>query len=98
MTRRQLRVGDRVEWTSQAGGHSKVKVGKVAAVVPAGQDPSAVWMALAALPGTRHHVVRLGGAGARGHESYLVTVDGPSATSSPRIYCPRVSALTLRPR
>lgn len=34
----KFNIGDRVRWTSQAGGHAKEKRGEVVAIVPAGTD------------------------------------------------------------
>lgn len=35
----RFKVGDRVEWTSQAAGVSKTKVGEVEMLIPAGKRP-----------------------------------------------------------
>lgn len=75
----RFKVGDRVSWTSQAGGYSKTKTGSVAAVVRPGEYPDrAQFLSL----------YRGAGVGiARDHESYVVTVKGAG------VYWPRVKAL-----
>ena len=79
-----FKVGDEAEWTSQAGGHTKTKQGKVVAVVPVLVRPFTV--ARKHLEG-RYNLHDIdGGLGMRRHESYLIDVKG-------RLYWPRVSAL-----
>lgn len=86
-------VGDTVEWTSQAGGYSKTKKGKVIAVIPPNVDPFRM-----ELDG-KHYVLpdgqripynstTFGGGMARNHESYVVSVNDGKA-----YYWPRVSSL-----
>jgi len=58
-----FRVGDEVEWTSQAGGYRKTKRGVVMAVVPPGGLP-------------RLQDFRAETYIGRGHESYIVHVKG----------------------
>jgi hypothetical protein len=58
-----FKVGDIVEWTSQAAGCTRTKRGEVVEVVPAGCQP--VPMSKNRNPGN-----------ARDHESYLVRVKG----------------------
>lgn len=72
-----FKVGDTVEWESQAGSYWKKKTGKVEFVVPAGVD-------------VRRITDKLDGPGmARHHESYVVKV----GTVGFKYYWPRVSAL-----
>ena len=59
-----FKVGDEVFWTSQAGGSSKAKAGKVVAVVPSHELP--ICPAGMRLKGV-HYI-------SRNHESYLVQV------------------------
>lgn len=74
-----LKVGDTVEWTSQAGGNSRTKRGVVVAVVAAGARPNR-----SKFPALH----RWGGCGLpRSHQSYVVKVDGRG------VYWPRSSAL-----
>jgi hypothetical protein len=56
----KLLVGDEVTWTSQAGGVTKTKTGKVVHIVPPGEKPTDVRE-----PGMR-----------RDHESYIVRALG----------------------
>ena len=67
-----MKVGDVVEWTSQAGGCTRTKRGEIVAVVPARTMPDT------------SKVSRYGGGMARGHESYLVKVPG-KGTYWPRV-------------
>lgn len=67
-----VKLGDMVQWTSQAGGCTRTKRGAIVAVVPAGT-----------MPDTRK-VSRYGGGMARDHESYLVKVPG-KGTYWPRV-------------
>ncbi len=93
---KQYREGETVTWWSQAGGIGRNKTGKVVAIVPAGQDPAAVAQRLQS--GGLTFSDRLGGAGARDEERYLVLVEMPRLNDArtakkPRLYCPRVSTL-----
>ncbi len=73
-----FREGDEVTWSSQAGGHTKVKAGVVAEVVPAKGYPSRErFAALFTGNGVGIH---------REHESYVVLVGR-------KAYWPRVAAL-----
>ncbi len=67
-----MKIGDQVEWTSQAGGYTRTKRGEIVAVVPANTMPE------------MRKVSRYGGGMARGHESYLVKVPG-KGTYWPRV-------------
>jgi hypothetical protein len=70
--------GEGVTWSSQAGGHDKVKVGTVAQVVPAKTMPDR---------NRFPHLYKGAGVGIyRNHESYVVLVGN-------RPYWPRVAAL-----
>ena len=77
-----FRVGDTVTWTSQAGGKSKTKTGKVVAEVPAGAN---VWHWL---PGGFNYSRLPKGVSVRSERSYLVKVEGES-----RLYWPLVKYL-----
>lgn len=75
-------LGERVTWSSQAGGHLKTKTGTVAQVV-----------APKALPDRERFLHLYKGAGIgihRNHESYVVLVGN-------RPYWPRVAALRSTP-
>lgn len=75
-----MKIGDTVEWTSQAGGYSKTKRGVIVAVVRANQSPMCVGtfrgLDVSGMP--------------RPHESYIVRT-GPRGG----FYWPRVSQLRL---
>lgn len=73
----EMKLGDIVKWQSQANGSTKVKVGKIVAVVPAGQN---------AVAPVGYSTKNLGFGGPRNHESYLVA-------AGKLIYWPRVSKL-----
>ncbi len=77
----RYRIGDRVWWTSQAGGYATTKHGIIVAVVPARRSPL-----IGTLPAGCS--VRCDSSTMRRHESYLVRV-GRRA----RLYWPRVSDL-----
>lgn len=78
----KFQPGDTVAWTSQAGGKSKEKTGKVVAVVPANQSPR-----LFAPTGLR---LKTDALMMRNHESYLIQVG-----KSKRLYWPLVKYLEL---
>lgn len=76
-----FRVGNVVEWTSQAAGRPTTKRGEIVAIVPAGES------CLRHVPkGLRTQ--RLGGGFPRNHDSYIVNVNGQA-------YWPRVSHLAF---
>lgn len=90
----KFKLGDKVKWSSQAGGSWSHKVGTVVAVVPSGWLPGREeWPSLHTGPGI---------GGSRDHESYIVSVPAPSKVrgtgpkrrpAKPKIYWPRVSKL-----
>jgi hypothetical protein len=77
-----FKVGDRVEWTSQAAGIARTKIGAVIEVVPPNGDP-------------KSKLREMGWS--RDHESYVVRAVAQGRTSNARAatYWPRVSALRL---
>lgn len=82
-----FKVGDKVEWESQAGGNYRTKKGEVFDVINGYEAPA---------PGDYHfHKTMFDGDGSpRGHESYLVEVPGgKTPKAKPRLYWPRVSQL-----
>ncbi len=88
----QFKVGDKVQWTSQAAGSTKTKVGVVVGVVPAASSIE------------RHPVFRdwnerlcYGGGLLRNHESYLVAVEygTPQHGIRKALYWPRVKGLRM---
>lgn len=88
-----LRVGDNVTWTSQAGGNTKTKTGKVIAVIPGG--PSSAEQADKEIRSRQRagtHRSAFGGGWSRAEESYVVEVpQGPKA--KPVLYWPKANAL-----
>ncbi len=78
---RAFKVGDTVEWTSQAGGFTKTKRGVVREVVPPkGRMSSGMARGLSSIGSKRDH------------ESYIVQVT-TGAKGGVSTYWPRVSAL-----
>ena len=89
-----FKVGDRVQWTSQAGGNHKTKVGVVLAVVAPGHRSSEkACEFIHKLTRTGTHRSAYGGGFDRDHESYVVevVVGGPRAKKA--LYWPVVSKL-----
>lgn len=87
------KVGRWVRWTSQAGGYSTTKVGRVVAVVGARQNPPSV--ALLEMEGALPRDCRPlynRGEGQRAHDSYIVAVK-PTRRSKVRVYHPQVGPL-----
>jgi hypothetical protein len=85
-----MKVGDRVRWTSQAAGFLKEKRGEIVEVLPPRRNPIpklAKWQ-------QQGCISHYGGGMTRDHESYLVKVV-TSEKAKPRIYWPRVSKLVL---
>jgi len=76
-------VGDTVTWTSQSGGRSKTKTGKVVVVVPRRRPLHSLEMA-----DTSWKMGHFATYGTRDHESYLVQVG-----RSNRLYWPLVKYL-----
>jgi hypothetical protein len=82
----ELKVGDKVQWASQAAGYTKAKEGVVALVVPPSLNPCNV------IRDTEvSHVSCQFDGMARNHESYLVLVTG--VKGGKKLYWPRVSSL-----
>lgn len=81
----EFNVGDTVTWTSQAGGHTRIKVGSIEEVVPPGSLPNRAKF---------EPLFRSGGVGApRNHVSYVVRVPGKTTKSAGTVYWPRAAAL-----
>jgi len=80
-----MRKGDLVKWTSQSGGFTKSKRGRIIAVVPAGMEPERF------IPEGHKYRSSYGFGISRNHESYLVAVDGEGRG----LYWPRVRHLTV---
>ena len=83
-----FQVGNKVQWSSQAAGHIKVKEGIVARIVPVDVVPQNM------INGSElEHISRQFDGMARNHESYLVVVTGPKGGKN--LYWPRVSSIKL---
>lgn len=79
----KFQVGDTVTWTSQAGGKSKTKTGKVVMTIPAGMMLSEILGGFWATWTIKDNLLR-----ERNHESYLIQVG-----KSKRLYWPLVKYL-----
>lgn len=79
-----FKVGDRVQWESQASGSWTEKRGVIVAIVPASVSP------FRCLPGRFEGPIHRFDNSFRDHESYLVQV-----RQCRRLYRPRVSSLAL---
>lgn len=83
-----FKVGDKVQWSSQAAGHTKTKEGIVARIVPVGTEPWKIINGSELEPMSRQF-----DGTSRNHESCLVVVTGPRGGKN--LYWPRVSSLKL---
>lgn len=94
-----FKIGDFVQWSSQAGGFRKHKTGRVVAIVPSHRTPTgdrAREEGFNVYEVARQHGARsrFGGGYARKHESYLVLVEFPGTKRKPMLYWPVVSKLS----
>lgn len=86
---REFKIGDKVTWVSQAGGHTKVKSGVVEEVVKPGGRPSREAF---------ESLYTGNGVGApRQHLSYVVRVPGATSKSAGVVYWPRAASLQPAP-
>jgi hypothetical protein len=95
-----FKIGDRVKWTSQAGGYAAEKTGTVVAVIPVGRRFGLLkYLRPLNLDEARacYNTGPIDGAGlARDHESYLVEVKtGKTDAAKKTLYWPRVKGLAL---
>ncbi|MDN7577451.1 hypothetical protein QZM25_33080 [Burkholderia contaminans] len=85
----EFKVGDKVTWVSQAGGHTKVKSGVVEEIVKPGARPSREAF---------ESLYTGNGIGApRNHQSYVVRVPGATAKAAGAVYWPRAASLQPAP-
>ncbi|VWC79599.1 hypothetical protein BLA39750_01096 [Burkholderia lata] len=85
----EFKVGDKVTWVSQAGGHTKVKTGVVEEVVTPGGRPSREAF---------ESLYTSNGIGApRKHLSYVVRVPGATSKAAGAVYWPRAASLQPAP-
>ena len=88
-----LKVGDWVQWESQAGGNWTIKRGTVFEIIPPNQLPKRGKYAGYA-SGYPHHKPMFDSILSRTTESYLIEVrDGKTDKSMPKLYWPHVSKL-----
>lgn len=85
----KFKVGDLVEWTSQANGRTTTKRGEVFYIVKPWENPAVTHFNCDA----DNEVMFDGGIVGRGHESYLVSVK--NGNKKPRMYWPVVSRLRV---
>lgn len=86
--------GTLVTWTSQAGGTSREKVGRVLFVVPPHTPVEPYVLRFQRELNLLRSRVHYGGGAPRDHESYLVLVVGSSRQD---LYWPRTSSLSVCP-
>lgn len=87
-----LKVGDEVEWSSQAGGFEQKKRGKVVAVVPPGIRPYNLLSAMD-LHNRNTHAIDPRSFG-RKQESYIIEVPGKGKGAA-KLYWPLIGRLEL---
>lgn len=93
-----FKTGDKVAWTSQAGGFTKTKSGTVLVVVPAGQSATDALMEqtgcadIAEVKGA-WRLRSLEGAKPRTEESYIVETEGETPQGKPYLYWPLAKTL-----
>jgi hypothetical protein len=80
-----FKVGDKVTWTSQAGGITKTKTGKVWAVLI---DTQALWNARQSAVEQNRHTIMFDGYTMLAPKMYIVEVK-TTQKAKPRLYLPR---------
>lgn len=88
----ELQVGNRVRWSSQAGGNVRIKIGTIVQVVDAGSEPSHDKLA--------DYIVEFDRGRSRKERSYVVEVPGATKKSRPHVYWPppqKLSRVRTRP-
>ena len=83
MSEKSFKVGDHVQWSSQAGGSTKPKIGVIEKTVPAGMPVLDYTQELRWPGGPRQTI------------SYLVRVPGKTAASKGQLYWPHTSRLSV---
>ena len=83
----RFKLGDKVTWTSQAGGNTRTKFGEVVEVVPIGGYPDRTLFKTLYRGGEVGH--------SRSHETYCVKAKVEGSTRSAKIYWPLVTKLHL---
>jgi len=83
-----MKIGDKVEWSSQAQGSSTKKEGIICAIIPPRTNPRKI------IKGKDANLRRMFDGWDRDGESYIVKViPGKTDRSKPVLYWPRVSGL-----
>jgi hypothetical protein len=93
----EFKIGDKVKWSSHAGGNYTTKEGVVVRVVKAGERiRKDDFEAIACREGAGAR--KWGGSwGARKHISYIVKVSFPGTAKTPQLYWPLTSRLMACP-
>jgi hypothetical protein len=87
-----FKIGQTVEWTSQANGTTKTKRGEIVAILPERECPRMLEI-FGADYHSRYRSLVDARSLSRHEESYIVAVPGKTKRVRPRLYWPRVSAL-----
>ena len=89
-----MKIGDIVEWKSQAGGYSKRKLGKIVNIVPPHKGP--LKYIVEAKEATGASFSSTAGYGmSRDHESYVVHVPSKTGKGKGTLYWPKVRNLLI---
>lgn len=86
----ELKIGDKVKWSSQAQGCETTKEGKVVGIVKEKTDPLQIFTPLEQ---TGNYTSAYGGGMSRNHKSYIIAVKGKTDKSKEKLYWPNVSKL-----
>lgn len=89
MNSKQFEVGDTVEWTSQAGGNTRTKHGRIAEIVPPNTRPNVPKIA-----GVRQEISYVVEVSFTPHDRRGF-ITGPTRTKKPQRYWPRTAGLKL---
>lgn len=98
MNNQDFKVGQQVRWSSQAGGSTRAKVGRVIMVVPAGvggAEKANAFIRERELAKT--HRSAFGFGWDRPEQSYVVEVAGQGPKARPVLYWPRTASLQPAP-
>lgn len=92
----KFKIGDSVEWESQAGGSKTKKQGKIHYVVPENNSATQRKHIEKYNPGyPPKHNQMFDGLNPRNHESYIVIVESKSGKGKCKLYWPHASKLKL---
>lgn len=94
---KNLKLGDHVNWESQAGGSTKKKSGTVHYIVPKGSAATDRFHVEKYNPGYYpKHKQMFDGTIPRDHESYVIIVPSKSGRGKCKLYWPHVSKLQVQ--